>query len=365
MNRVLQNTDTLSNIFNSIDNNLYQTIKYKIINNETNKNNIIIYLTESLHLSSYLMIQYLSECLINIDNEYSSDDIEEIFKLIKIDMGDINTNFLFKNVEQFKIPSDINILILNNIMEEKEKELKYIESELKEQDDNIKNLDSSKKILADKIRNSHSYRQNYNNVKNLKKQIDDIKKMIKDTPSDILNNDNYNDDNIIKNYDYYENGDYGLRMEAWIKLFNQKLDKTNYNISPLLLLLKQKEIFNNTIDVNFNKTSQSNELDIITKSMGSMAKVCEMYFDNEKYTENNIVLEFIYDALVHITKLVFGYGIINIIRRILFIHLTNKYSKDISLKDITKEIDVILDNNLIINGSLKDILYNEVCPKIS
>ena len=60
------------------------------VSNESFGNNILVYLPESFHMSSYLTLQYLSEHLINISQDFTINNTLDVFTLTGTSIKTIN-----------------------------------------------------------------------------------------------------------------------------------------------------------------------------------------------------------------------------------------------------------------------------------
>jgi hypothetical protein len=146
-------------------------------------------------------------------------------------------------------------------------------------------------------------------------------------------------------------------MEIWNTIFNNKVNN-NYNLVPLLMLIKQKELLSNKKSINY-----SNELEILRKGYKQFADIASYYFENNKYTDTNFVLLEIEKILIDICKLTIGNGLELIVRRILMQYFISMYPTD-SITSISERIDMMLENESIIGNNLISTLYNKTCPKL-
>ncbi len=366
--------DNICNLFCNIDNYLYNDIKSLIISNDVYGNNVLLNLPESFNLSTYLTLQFLSEYLLNTNTKFTINDLIEILKIKNINIDDINKNYLGENLALLNVPSDINNLISEEIVNEKKKERTELLKEfdlldktinhLQQDPTNVKNM-----ALANKIRNSENYTSLNNSIQSLLAQINNVDAINSVIPVTYLPSHNVVEDDIMKRYLSLNNvaQQPGLIMSAWVKLFNKPINQPNqqnYNLIPIYLLEKQKELIN-----NFNPNNLS-ELELIEKSMEHLSSISEYYFKKSKYTDDNNVLKFIKSMLYYNTQLVIGHGIELMIRRILLTYLTNALP-NFDLIDINNRIKFILEEELIgqtdkdgNSTTLLKLLYDEICPNL-
>jgi hypothetical protein len=343
---------TMKELFTSIDEGLYNNVKLLIKANETFGNNILYNLETSFHISSYLILQYLSENLINIDSIKKSNNIDNIFKLIDININDINKNYIFENIDKFKIYNNINNIIAKQKMDEKNKErLKLYKFKLENKITEIIKITKNKfKSILDE------------NTKEIDDKINKISGEIKSIKGNIskigfLQKTNFNiiDTDIIKRYDTH-NKKNNVLLYAWDKMFNEEYSD-NYNLIIILILEKQKE---ELLDLSKFK-SFNNDIKSILFSMEQFNNIGLKYFEEDKFTDTNKTLNFINEMLIYITKLVIGNSIETIMRRTLYSYFENNIVNNTNIND---RINLILKNKNMNYKDLLDILYDSICPQL-
>jgi hypothetical protein len=328
IDKILHKIPTIENILSNIDSYLYNDVKSVILSNEAFGNNLLIYLPESFHITTYLTLQYLSEHLTNIDDTFTFEELEEVLKLIDVKIEDMNKNYLNENIKEYEIPGDIKNLIIKLILKDKKAELKQVDKERKHK--KIKDITKYGDI-KNRILESSKYKNLEEKHYQLNGEIIALEEHILKNFEIILNVSDPNP-KIIKRYEVYK--DYGLMVYAWQKLFEEK--ELNYNLAVIKLLMKQKE---NNIHID----SANNHL----------SNLCEYYFNTPKYTESNYVLRYIKDMLEYTTKLVIGNGIEIMMKRILF----EFYNTSDEIEKTNQKIDYIL-------ADMITKLYDNVCPKL-
>ena len=338
LNKILYNIDnikTTSDVLKNFDDYLYNDVKLLILSNEVFGNNILSYLPLSFNMSTYLTLQYLVENLINTDDNYSVDDMTELFKFMDIDIKDINKNFLGETLSNYNIPNKFEFLIAVELLKEKKDNLDLLKTEKNSIDDNISKLTISNPSLATKMTITSKYKKIEEDIKSLNNDIRVLKFFIKreninsNMLSDISSGVEYK---IIERYNKIPNHK-SLIMKAWDKVLDLKYDKKNYNLGLIQLLIKQKEL------VNKNDIIQ---LTTMLNGLEKIAQIGEDYFNNPKLTDQNKVAHFIRDMLEYITVLTIATSIELIMRRILFTYYSNT-STDKSIDYINSIIDYILE----------------------
>jgi hypothetical protein len=350
--------DNLEKLLYNIDDHMYQDVYNLIISNEVFGNNVLINLKEGFHLSTYLTLQYLFEHIINISSEFKLEDCYEILNLLGFNISDINKNYLGENLLKYNVPNDPDILIIQEILKTKNEEFKLIEKEKINNDQILNQLQKTNPELFKKSKKSDIRLQNINRYNILKKEIKSLKYLMRINPRK-FNDTSKIDNKIIKRYNNLFNDNYNLAIYAWRQLFNTQLDNDNYNMGLIKLLNIQKDVLDKP---------QKTEFQSILKIMSHISSLAEEYFETDKYKEENRVLRFLDDKLNYITKLVIGQGIELFIRRILFTYFNNIETEtniDTKLEIINAKINSLFEGTLIgINKSLKDLLYDDVCPKL-
>ena len=361
------NINNINKLLSNIDGNLYADIKAKIVSNEIFGNNVLLYLQESFNICSYITLQYLSEYLLNTNNNFTIMDASDIFSMIGMNL-DINKNYLGENLKSFKIPNNFNVLIAKQLYSERDDEYNNVLSKLKTYDDNISELEKdttnkTKMNLADMIRKSKDYIK-MNTMKDiLEKDRTNLKQFIDKEESKTLDNNSSTDINIMTRYNRLHESSYdmiGLIIYGWNKLLSDpsQLNSSNYNMIPVYLLEKQR-VFILSIDNKTNVTTMT-DLFKINKAMEHLATFAEKYFETNKYTDENEFLVFMNELLIYITKLVIGNGIELMMRRILLSYFT---SSSMDLDSANAKINIILNTKYSGKSeSMLEILYNNICP---
>jgi len=336
LNKILYNIDninTTSDLLKNFDDYLYNDVKLLILSNEVFGNNILSYLPLSFNMSSYLTLQYLVENLINTDDNYSVDDMAELFKFMDIDIKDINKNFLGETLSNYNIPNKFEYLIAVELLKEKIKNVDLLKIEKNSLDDNIHKLTISNPTLAIKMMITSKYKKIDGDIKSLNNDIRVLNYFIRreniKTLPNIPSGIEYK---IIDRYNIITNHN-SLIMKAWENVLDLKYDKKNYNLGLIQLLIKQKELINN-YDIS--------QLTKMLNGLEKIAQIGEDYFNNPKLTEQNKVAHFIRDMLEYISELTIANSIELIMRRILFTYFSST-SVDKSIDYINSIIDYILE----------------------
>jgi hypothetical protein len=326
-------TKQLGTILKNIDGNLYKELEQLIQSNESYGNNILEHLENSFHMSSYLTLQYLSEELFNFNNIYTKTNFDNLFS----SFSDMNKNYMFDKLNDYKINDDVNTYIAINLQEE-----------LKNKNDEIKNiiknygfsLDS--RVTSGTIKKSKKYTVSYQGTNNYLNKLLNSSEMIqyldileKNTilnqkigniisglKSNFIKNKSISDPKIITRYDKL-NENKLLIIEIWNKLFTNNYSDDNYNLASLLLL--------------------NNPQSDVKNALEHISSIVEKYFEEDKYTDTNKVLRFIKDKLEYITRMVIGSGIEFTVRKILFSYF-NSITPDKSVGKVTDTISYILES---------------------
>lgn len=378
LNKILNSVDInnikIKDLLENIDGYLYNDIKSMITANELFGNNILVYLSESFNISTYLTLQYLSNSLKLASNiDFNQVDLDNIIGLINdsdIIETNLDKNYLEEKIADLSIPDEMEVIIINELIDDKQNELTLIKTqidELNKKDDELLKKDTTLHTKIN-IKKSSLYTYLDSKIKNLNTEIQTLKTLIIKqtnitiTPKKI--------DDLVSRYQYYNSGTnswdkIGLMAKAWSKLLETNL-KSNYNLIPIYVFAKQKELISN---LNLNNLG---ELMKIEKVMGHWALIAENYFDNKKFTDINPMIKFIDKLLNYITKMVIGNGIELMMRRILMTWLLNSsIIENHDYDNINEIIDFILETELTgrsdASGAettmLKE-LYEVVCPKL-
>jgi hypothetical protein len=338
-----------------------------LTSNELFGNNILIYLSESFNISSYLILQYLSNSLIESNIDFDITDLNNIINLINnssIVSSNLTKNYLDENLQKLDIPDSIENIIIESLLNTNTEEQRKINEKiliLNKKYPELKTVTTSHPLTPLYTSLEKDLTKLKTNASNLSSHMDPGK--LKLTPKSKA------DAEIIKKYNKNIKKDntknIGLLIYAWSKLLKKPIDN-NYNLVPIYLLNKQKEIIK-SFDI-----TKLNDLLVIEKVMSHWSSLAESYFTTKKYTQDNTILKFIEELLNYITKLVIGNGIELMMRRILMTWLQNATiieNKD--YKQINDIIKFILESTIEgITNTLGDPtnmlkeLYEVVCPKL-
>ena len=351
INNIIGNVNNmkLSSLLSNIDMNLYADTKAKIVSNKMYGNNVLLYLPESFNICSYLTLQYLSEHLLNINDNFKEENVIELFNLLKneLDINKVNKNHLGQILPSLRIPIDPNFIIYRNILNEKHKELIIIEN----------NLTKIKKTIESYNNNiTKIIENNKSEYKDLIKKKEELKKVIKNIANIDIDNTFYSQPKvkeskkIIKRYNMMEL-DRITTGYAWNKLLETNIITTkNHNLIPIYILMKEKELLS-------NKTIPS-ELIILRNAMKHLSEVGEDYFETSKYLAENKVLRFVFDTLEYLTKNIICTGIEYMMRRIMFTFFTKN---DNNIDSVNSRIEYYLEGEKFgLNKSMKTILYEDI-----
>ena len=364
------NETKLNDILYNINNNLYNNIQLLLLANNKYGNNILINLNYSFDIISYITLQYLSEHLININNNFNINDLQDILSIINIQISlkKISSNYLTTKLNGYGIKKKINLLIIKELIEINTENLKKLKKEFDEMKNNIKILrtttDDTKELLAKKIEESSTYIDIEKKIKDIRKTLLVFNKYYNNTTLTKLIKKSYNITyKIIERYEFdasNNNINNSIIMEGWKRLIQDK-SIDNYNLISLYLLEKQKK---NIRELENNKLNAKLELEKINKAMKHLSLLCEDYFNRSEYTDNNKILKFIEDLLNYTTKIVLGQNIELTIRKILFTYFYNTLT-DNTCKNIDNIIDYILNTELTgYDKNLCNYLYDIICPKL-
>ena len=353
-NKILYNMSYKESLNNFIKPQ-FEDIKLLILSDESIGNNILFNLKNSFIICFYIMNEYLTDNLWNFNNDYNANNFKLIINSLDdkiFNKNNINENYLYKiilnNID--KIPNNDTILIKRNFIE-------IFKNKKNELNKNIISLNKEKDNL---IELELSFDHINTDINIINKQIIELENKIKIFEN--ITNDNYIDpnigkkDNIINTYNKLTVNGYGVYLKMWDLLLNdENLLENSFNLSLIKILIKQNEIILN---------KKENTFDLIY--FNHIEKVAFEYFNKPKYIDQKInkSLTFIYNLLIHLTKITICFGIEIITRKVVFNHLILIYS-NFSVDDINSIISRLYNTNLRLddNSTFLDILYNELPEK--
>lgn len=358
------NSKLTKDLLSNFDNYLYNDVKTLILSNDAYGNNILSYLPLSFNISTYIVLQYLLESLINTDDDYSLDDLTEFLKFIQVDINDINKNFLGETLGSFNIPDSFENHVAQEFLKEKKELKQNLEKEIKTMDANINKLKISNPTLATKMETTSKYIDISKDITKIAADINSINAFFLSVGITTLPNKSVPDYKIISRYRKLgePNIHNVLITDGWKKLFDQQYTTNNYNLGLIQLIKEEKQLVD-TLNLN-----NLDELRKISKTLKKLSEVGESYFSSAKFTDQNKVAHFVRDMLEYLTELTICTGLEMVIRRILFTYFSNSLPDEelININNINARIDYILETTSYgLNKSLLDIIKDEIAPELA
>ena len=144
---------------------------------------------------------------------------------------------------------------------------------------------------------------------------------------------------------------------------NQYL-KSEINFRDVIMIRNLMDIeLDNLLNIkNFNQENLKKLLDIYP-TYKHLSKLAQTYFENQNYLDDNKVLQFFKDVLIHLTQNILCYNIEMIMRKVLF----NHFNSEDSMVDVTRNINYLLNFERMLDGNytnMKEILYKVISEKI-
>ncbi len=333
----------LDNYYKKMSESQYTEMINIIQSNEAYNNNILKNMDVSFNVVKYIVHQYLTENMLRFSDDFNSNDLKSL--LVLFGFTDININDIGRcqynenlGYEIFIPNADEGIIInelikgLNKNIDDSNKILtKYTKEKIEMEGLNMNTTNIDSKIV-NITTNITEYRKqlstliDYNNffILNSQTNIDQIK--------------------IISRYDNLSNK-IGIisYMEGWKQFLT--LNTTNIDKIPLYL-------------INYQNTEQKstilNNINIIHKFYKHNNNIIKTYFENQRYIDDNKVLGFVYDLLIHLTKTFICSNILSIIKKVLYEYIIS--TQKIPIAEALNQI------NLMIKG-IDYVLYNIIPQK--
>lgn len=359
INKLLNNSSDYIKIFKEFVNPQYENIINIMSINQNFGFNIINYVQESFYMCFYLINEYITDNLLNFEN---NSDKTDVLSKINLTTSNFEDNYLFKLYSSGReyFPSDRKELIVINY-------INYKIDEINKNINKIKKNIVSRKPYKNSVINNIIIKDIYIINTNLKKGMIDIKiindlnaelKSInikeevdpEDEPYIKLRNPVKKKPQIIEEYNFrFKDSCY---ICYWLKLFKDEASlKKSTNLSLINILLKEQ-------DDLLNNNNNYNDINTINKFWAQTKILCDEYFDNSKYTKKNKSLSFINYVLKHLTENIICFNIEFILRDLLYKYLIVKTD---NITKINQHIDFILVSTYIKPGkSFIDILYQEL-----
>ena len=337
----------INDIFKNINGYLYDDVKALILSNENFGNNMLSYLEESFSMSSYLILEYLSDYVTNQDNFTVSFDEKIYSKLLnnlKYNVDNLNKNYLASIIDTFKISSDVDQFIAEQVRDELINEYTFIKSEIEK----FTNSSNKKRTLLE------------TKMKDLRDRYEQIKSKLS-IPLNIITSKSITNSSLIERYNkLHENNKEILIIHAWSKLLGTGKLEGNYNLILIKMLIQQNKLIN-----KLDNKEDLDKLNTINLTLQQISNLCEDYFNGKKYHNENDALKTIFDILEYLTKMVICNGIEYMMRRILFnYYFESSNSKD-NLDFIHNRIEYIITTKIKdFDKSLHEILFEKISERL-
>jgi hypothetical protein len=351
MNYLIENLKNhLDNYDKKMSESQYNEMVNIIQSNEAYNNNILKYMDVSFEVVKYIVHQYLTENMIRFSDDFNSGNLKEILRLCKFNDRDIN---IINTIGQCQynenlgfdifIPNADENIIINSLVTELIKQISDANKILTKYNKERRELISLKIPTTNidaKILNITNKLTEYTNQKDA---LEDYGSFFPIDPRII------NDTKIIHRYNTLLNSmgnTYICYMEGW-KQFTNINNNTNIERIPIYLINFQNT-HNNNININI-----LHHVDTLHPFYKHNNNIIKTYFENQRYIEDNKVLGFVYDLLVHLTKTFICSNIESIIKKVLYEYI-------ISSQKLA--IDVILQQINLMTDGIDEVLY-DIIPK--
>ncbi len=331
----------LDNYYKKISESQYTEMINIIQSNESYNNNILKYMDVSFNVVKYIVHQYLTENMLRFSDDFDSNSLNQLLILLGFNVRDINNigkcHYNENLGSNIIIPNADEGIIINEIKQE-------INTKINE----------SKKLLAKYSKEKTEIVGLNMNTTNIDSKIFNITNKIEDYENQLTTLNKFNffilnpfpDINYIKIINRYED----LRnrigkisyMEGWKQFLKQRISDID-QLSFYLIMYQNSKDKSTILNIN-----------TIHKFYKHNNNIIKTYFENQRYIDDNKVLGFVYDLLVHLTKTFICSNISSIIKKILYEYI-------ISTQNIP--INMILDQiNVMVTG-IDDVLYNIIPQK--
>nr|QFG74736.1 MAG: hypothetical protein [Megaviridae environmental sample] len=330
INLMVNNKENYMDQINEFTSSQYKEIEELIFANESFKNNILKNLKTSFDICAYIAIQYVSENMLKLDSG--------VYNYIKENSMNKHHMSSFKkteyqNINQFIETSDIDIVVIEL------KDLKKIE--LEKVNDKINLLKRKRKNYTD-VPDRQKIKYRITELTGKKSTIENTLIRLKRKEFKSIKNDEVSNIKIINRYNKLLeiiNNDRTVYIHGWKKLFEDIFKKraANKNIDLLpLYILNEFELKKIIGNINENKNIDTTLLKNLSKYYKHNEDLLEKYFKKDRYTDDNKLLLFTKDLLVHLTKNIICNGLEIIIKKILYqeIQAMSTDTTIVSIKDI-------------------------------
>jgi len=339
-------SNPINTIFHNINNNLFTDIKLLITSNENFGNNVLLYLENSFNICSYLTLHYLSNHLFDINAEYTLSNAKELYTSMSYEIEKIiENNYFEEQIESFEIDNNEDAFVSRKILNEKTNEIEINKENIIKLEKLLKSLDKTKISKNKSTELDAKIKEINDSNTSIEKENVILNKIIE--KSEKLKKITKTSKTLIGVYDKYNKI---YINDLWYKILKTNL-KGNYNLIILELLKKQNE--------NIDKTDNC----IINNGFEHISNLCESYFNNKSFMNNNLVLKFINEQLNYLVRTIICQSIEYIMRKILHIYFSN--SSNSGASSISTKIDYIIENEIQdIDKSIKQILYGDISVRL-
>ena len=339
----------------------YNEVKMIIQANDSYYNNILINLELSFSICNYLTQQFLIENVVVYKYKFTPTMINYLDTLIDLDNNPqyIEGNDLYYNkiIQTLHISDNDNKILLGNIGIENIKKSKNLKIKLDEYNNELAVLDNTKYPIRynELILNISKLEEEQRGIIMVNKKLPKLWYNIKDITQPYILDNNKTElitryDNMLQQMNYARNN----YIDGWDKIINN--NSRDLFISTKIL---QEKIDIGGMNLD-NIHLQYNIRDSILY-YHYINNICTEYFESPRYLRGNMVLNFVYNTLIHLTQNIICSSIENIIKKILFETFNTSYYNE---KDESIKYSIIIRKiNFIVTKEIKKYLYKEVCEK--
>lgn len=330
-------------VYDKLSENQYNEMVAIIQSNENYNNNILKYMDVSFDVVKYITEQYISENIIRFSDDFNSDDLTTLLSLFGLDINNLGKCEYNSNLgDKINIPKIDEGITINNIIKELIENIKRKNVDLDKYNKERQQLIQLKQPtinINQKITTLES------NIRNYEAQITKLTAFMITIHNQVVQT-NIDNIKIINRYDNLltKIGDtYISYMDGWRQhIKNQEKETKNIEKLP-------------SICINYQIKEQNL---ILYKFYKHNYCIIKTYFEKQRYIkdeyDNNKVLSFVYDLLVHLTKSFICSNIESIIKKILYEYIIS--TQKLTIKTILEQIDLMV-------ADIKDLLYKSIPHK--
>lgn len=357
INKMIKGTTIDDNITNFISSQ-YNEIKVVLLANDRFGYNVINHLNTSFKAAFYIVNEYLTDNLWRFNKDYKFDDMINIFKITENNKQNINKNYLLiKSLNSGNIESSNQIIIYKDY-------LKKVKKIIQTYTNKLNNLIIERNELGKVNVNLFSIN---NKIITIQQSIAHIT-IVEAAINTRITNQRFGivpfdkeETNIINTYNkIIKASDVGVYISCWTNLLTNELNES-WNLDLIKILNRDKDLTNLNSIYDTQKDDVNDQYEIINIFYKQLHDLSKTYFEKSNYQNDNKILKFTYELLIHLTSTFICYNIEMTLRTLLLKYYNDVKPNELDFTDLNNKINYLFEASNVVTGKkFIEILYDDL-----